>query len=105
MAVEAEVDAILAECPSVAILITSREGLRRQRQYIGRLMRDVDAEPIRNALHFTTLHGQTNRSRAGITGDDFEFRTDERIEQARRDHALVVRRKGVRRGVLRSQRP
>lgn len=28
----------------------SREGLRRQRQYIGRLMREIDARPLRDAL-------------------------------------------------------
>ncbi len=29
----------------------SREGLRRQRQYIGRLMREIDPQPLRDALH------------------------------------------------------
>lgn len=29
---------------------SSREGLRRQRQYIGRLMREIDAQPLRDAL-------------------------------------------------------
>ena len=28
----------------------SREGLRRQRQFIGRLMREIDAAPLRDAL-------------------------------------------------------
>jgi len=31
--------------------IKSRSAARRQRQYIGKLMRDLDAEPIREALH------------------------------------------------------
>jgi ribosome-associated protein len=31
-------------------IANSREGLRRQRQYIGRLMRDVDAGPLQAAL-------------------------------------------------------
>lgn len=31
--------------------IKSRGAARRQRQYIGKLMRDLDAEPIRDALH------------------------------------------------------
>jgi ribosome-associated protein len=30
--------------------LTSRAALARQRQYIGRLMRDVDPEPLRQAL-------------------------------------------------------
>jgi len=40
----------LVDAIELAQRITSREGLRRQRQYIGRLMRDVDAQPIRDAL-------------------------------------------------------
>ncbi len=37
----------------------SREGHRRQRQYIGRLMRDIDPEPIRDAL---SMHGARHRA-------------------------------------------
>ena len=33
-----------------------RPGLRRQRQYIGRLMRDIDAEPLRDALSADGAH-------------------------------------------------
>jgi ribosome-associated protein len=40
----------LAEAIALASRITSREGRRRQLQYIGRLMREVDADPIRAAL-------------------------------------------------------
>ena len=52
---EAELDALglpepLREALRVARRITSRAALARQRQYIGKLMRDVDAEPIRAAL-------------------------------------------------------
>ena len=36
----------LLDAIELARRITSREGLRRQRQYIGRLMRDVDPTPI-----------------------------------------------------------
>ncbi len=36
----------LLDAIELARRITSREGLRRQRQYIGRLMRDVDPAPI-----------------------------------------------------------
>ena len=40
----------LFDAIELAQRITAREGLRRQRQYIGRLMREVDAQPIRDAL-------------------------------------------------------
>lgn len=42
--------------------ITSRGGLRRQRQYVGRLMRAVDTEPIRSKLE--ELRGADRVSRA-----------------------------------------
>lgn len=38
----------------------SREAKRRQLQYIGRLMRDLDVEPIESALH--TLRGESAES-------------------------------------------
>jgi ribosome-associated protein len=44
-------DAILA-----AQSITSRGGLARQRQYIGKLMRDVDTAPIEAALNSRAKH-------------------------------------------------
>jgi len=52
---EAQLDALglpeaLAAALREARRITSHEGKRRQLQYIGRLMREVDAEPIRAAL-------------------------------------------------------
>jgi ribosome-associated protein len=40
----------LLEAVELAQRINSREGLRRQRQYIGRLMRAVDSQPLRAAL-------------------------------------------------------
>jgi ribosome-associated protein len=40
--------------------ISKHGALRRQLQYIGRLMRDVDAEPIRDKLH--GWHGQGKES-------------------------------------------
>ena len=40
----------LAEAIRAARRITSRAALARQRQYIGKLMRDIDTEPIRAAL-------------------------------------------------------
>lgn len=43
--------------------ISSHEGRRRQLQYIGRLMRDVDAEPIRAALAAQQGHSAAARAR------------------------------------------
>jgi ribosome-associated protein len=40
----------LADAIRAARHISSRAGLARQRQYIGKLMRDIDTEPIRAAL-------------------------------------------------------
>ena len=39
----------LAEAMNLLDRLTDREGRRRQEQYIGRLMRDVDEEPLRRA--------------------------------------------------------
>ena len=52
---EAQLEALdlpeeLKEAVRLARRITSRAGGARQRQYIGRLMRDIDPEPIRAAL-------------------------------------------------------
>ncbi len=49
----------LYEAIELAQRIRDREGLRRQRQYIGRLMRDVDPQPIRDAL---SQHGASHRA-------------------------------------------
>jgi ribosome-associated protein len=40
----------LVDAITLARSITRHEAKRRQMQYIGRLMRDIDAEPLRNAL-------------------------------------------------------
>ncbi|MDE6733967.1 MAG: DUF615 domain-containing protein [Desulfovibrio sp.] len=40
----------LAEAMDLLDRLTDREGRRRQEQYIGRLMRDVDEEPLRRAM-------------------------------------------------------
>ena len=45
-----DLDENLLEAVRLAQRIRSNGALRRQRQYIGRLMRNVDAEPIRQAL-------------------------------------------------------
>ncbi|MGE0875717.1 MAG: ribosome biogenesis factor YjgA [Burkholderiales bacterium] len=52
----------LADAVREARRISSREGLRRQVQYIGRLMREIDAEPIRAAL--AELEGHSAQTRA-----------------------------------------
>lgn len=49
----------LFDAIELAQRIKDREGLRRQRQYIGRLMRDVDPEPLRDAL---SLDGAAHRA-------------------------------------------
>jgi ribosome-associated protein len=40
----------LADAIALARRLTRHEAKRRQMQYIGRLMRDVDPEPLREAL-------------------------------------------------------
>jgi ribosome-associated protein len=45
-----ELPEALREQIELARRITAREALRRQLQYVGRLMRDVDADAIRAAL-------------------------------------------------------
>ena len=58
--------------------ITSREGKRRQLQYIGRLMRDLDSEPIRAELERiagrsaaeTARHRRLEQLRSRLLEDD-----------------------------------
>ncbi len=52
----------LAEAVREAKRISSREGRRRQIQYIGRLMREVDSEPVRAAL--AEIEGSSAAARA-----------------------------------------
>ena len=57
---ELPIPAELIEAVELAQRIrNSREGLRRQRQFIGKLMRDIDPEPLRDAL---SLHGSRHRA-------------------------------------------
>jgi ribosome-associated protein len=49
-------DETLLDAILLAKRITSRGGLARQRQYIGKLMRDVDAAPIEAALTSRSKH-------------------------------------------------
>ena len=61
--------------------ISKHGALRRQLQYIGRLMRDVDAEPIREKLHGWQGQGKENvalqhlaeRWRDRLIADEAEF--------------------------------
>jgi ribosome-associated protein len=53
----------LAEAIALARRITKHEGRRRQMQFIGRLMRDVDAEPIRAALASIAAVSHEDRAR------------------------------------------
>jgi ribosome-associated protein len=53
----------LADAIAVARKVTKHEARRRQLQYIGRLMRDVDAAPIRNALAAWAEGSQRERAR------------------------------------------
>jgi ribosome-associated protein len=53
----------LADAIALARRITRHEARRRQMQYIGRLMRDVDAAPIRDALAAWAEGSQRERAR------------------------------------------
>ncbi|HVF64412.1 MAG TPA: ribosome biogenesis factor YjgA [Casimicrobiaceae bacterium] len=53
----------LFEAISQARTITKHEAKRRQLQYVGRLMRDVDPEPIRAALEHEGALSQKERAR------------------------------------------
>jgi ribosome-associated protein len=55
---ERVLDAIL-----LAQRITARGGLARQRQYIGKLMRDIDPEPIETALNARSRGAQIDAER------------------------------------------
>jgi len=63
-----QLDALVLPEPLAAAIreahrITSHEGRRRHLQYIGKLMRSVDAEPIRNALDELQGRAATGRAR------------------------------------------
>lgn len=53
----------LGEAIALARRITQHEGRRRQMQFIGRLMRDVDPEPIRAALASIAAVSHADRAR------------------------------------------
>jgi ribosome-associated protein len=65
-------DDALAEAIQLARRIKARSGLKRQLQYIGKLMRSVDADPIAEALdlldgqHQANAAVSTNWSSCGI---------------------------------------
>jgi ribosome-associated protein len=53
----------LAEAIALARRITAHEGRRRQMQFIGRLMRDVDPAPIRAAIEASAAVSHEDRAR------------------------------------------
>lgn len=57
----------LAEAVATARILKSREGLRRQLQYIGRLMRNIDAGPIEEALAVVQSKDQQGKARFHLT--------------------------------------
>jgi ribosome-associated protein len=71
----------LREAVLEAKRIRSREGLRRQLQFIGRLMRDVDAQAVRAQLELCrgrsnaaiAIHHQCERWRTELLADDAAF--------------------------------
>lgn len=65
---QAEFDALdlpdnLRDAVALARRITAHGGLYRQKQYIGKLMRNIDAEPIRKALEARNLRQRTETLR------------------------------------------
>ena len=75
---EMRLDPKLLEAVLAAIRITAHEGKRRQIQYIGRLMRDVDPEPIRarmaelegSSAQATARHRRLEAWRERLIADD-----------------------------------
>ncbi|MCW8888112.1 MAG: DUF615 domain-containing protein [Gammaproteobacteria bacterium] len=58
---EVELPEVLADAIEVAKKINSRSGYKRQRQYIGKLMRHIDPEPIEKFLQQLKDHqGEAN---------------------------------------------
>ena len=64
--------------------IKSRSALRRQKQYVGRLMREIDSEPIRQAFEALQLQA----SRASLLFHQLEKWRDRLIEEG--DEALEL---------------
>ena len=53
----------LADSIALARRITSRAALLRQRQFVGKLMRGIDCEPIRAAIESEAQHARTDAAR------------------------------------------
>jgi ribosome-associated protein len=53
----------LADSIALARRITSRAALLRQRQFVGKLMRSIDCEPIRTALEAETQNARSDAAR------------------------------------------
>ncbi len=73
----------LADAIAAARAIRAHEGRRRQIQYIGKLMRDIDPVPVREAI---------DRFAAGVPSDRAEFAAAERWrDEILRDDAAIAR--------------
>lgn len=86
----------LADAIALARTITKHEGRRRQIQYVGRLMRDVDPAPIRAAL--ARLAGVGREAKAHFAAA--EAWRDRLLAEADAIDAFVVQHPGVDRATL-----
>ncbi|HTL25905.1 MAG TPA: ribosome biogenesis factor YjgA [Burkholderiales bacterium] len=103
----------LAAAVREAQRITSHEGRRRQLQYIGKLMRSVDAEPIRAALEelqgsaatVRARHRRLEQWRERLLGDDSAL-TEFAREHAHADlQALRTLIRNARREIAANREP
>ena len=103
----------LAAAVHEAQRITSHEGRRRQLQYIGKLMRSVDAEPIRAALEelqgsaatVRARHRRLEQWRERLLGDDSAL-TEFAREHAHADlQALRTLIRNARREIAANREP
>jgi ribosome-associated protein len=103
----------LADALREARRITSHEARRRQLQYIGRLMRDLDAEPIRAALAEQEGQSATARARqqrieqwrARLLADDAALTEFARLHAGADLQALRTLIRNARREVASAQPP
>lgn len=95
----------LVEAVLAARRITKHEARRRQMQYIGRLMREIDPEPIREALAIadgqsaaqTAWHHELERLRARLLEDEAVLgEIAQRLPAADLGHLRTLRRNALR---------
>jgi ribosome-associated protein len=84
----------LVDAVALARRITSHEGLRRQMQYVGKLMRRVDAEMIRSALDMDDAqhHRETAVMHAAERWRDALLESPERLAEFNERYPAAVRR-------------